>query len=213
VLKGEDIVLLLKLSDSPPEWTVRTLADETSIPRSVVHRALKRLAVAGLFDERRRRVNASQAEEFLVHGLRYVFPAVLEGESRGIPTAWAAEPLARRIVSAPDDLPPVWPDAQAEGRGLALRPLHPAVPEAARRDPQLGESLALVDALRCPHARCRRRASQQAPRRCRRVNVELLELAAAALDDLLAEVVFVGGATVELWITDPGAPPVAIAGY
>jgi nucleotidyltransferase AbiEii toxin of type IV toxin-antitoxin system len=34
------------------------------------------------------------------------------------------------------------------------------------------------------------------------------ELAAAALSDLLAQVVFVGGATVELWITDPGAPPV-----
>ena len=134
---------------------MRTLADETSIPRSVVHRALRRLAVAGLFDERRRRVNASQAEEFLVHGLRYVFPAVLDGESRGIPTAWAAEPLARRIGSAPDDLPPVWPDAQAEGRGLALRPLHPAVPEAARRDPQLGESLALVDALRLGDARTR----------------------------------------------------------
>jgi len=40
------------------------------------------------------------------------------------------------------------------------------------------------------------------------MNIELLELAAAALDDLLAEVAFVGGATVELWITDPGAPPV-----
>jgi predicted nucleotidyltransferase len=40
------------------------------------------------------------------------------------------------------------------------------------------------------------------------VNVELLELAASALSDLLPEVVFVGGATVELWITDPGAPPV-----
>ena len=32
MLKGEDIVLLLKLSDSPPDWTVRTLAEETSIP-------------------------------------------------------------------------------------------------------------------------------------------------------------------------------------
>ena len=40
------------------------------------------------------------------------------------------------------------------------------------------------------------------------MNIELLELAAAALDDLLPDVVFVGGATVELWITDPGAPPV-----
>jgi DNA-binding transcriptional MocR family regulator len=155
MLKGEDIVLLLKLSDSPPDWTVRTLAEETSIPRSVVHRALKRLAAAGLLDERRRRVNASQAEEFLVHGLRYVFPAVLEGESRGVPTAWAAEPLAGRIASPPGELPPVWPDARAHGRGLALRPLHQAVSEAARRDPHLGEGLALVDALRLGDARTR----------------------------------------------------------
>ncbi len=40
------------------------------------------------------------------------------------------------------------------------------------------------------------------------MSVELLELAADALGDLLAGVVFVGGATVTLWITDPGAPPV-----
>ena len=39
------------------------------------------------------------------------------------------------------------------------------------------------------------------------MSTELLEAAAAALDDLLPEVVFVGAATVELWITDPGAPP------
>jgi hypothetical protein len=39
------------------------------------------------------------------------------------------------------------------------------------------------------------------------VNIELLELAADRLDDLSAEVVFLGGATVGLWITDPAAPP------
>ena len=39
------------------------------------------------------------------------------------------------------------------------------------------------------------------------MSVELLELAGAALDDLLDEVVFVGGATLALWITDPAAPP------
>ena len=36
------------------------------------------------------------------------------------------------------------------------------------------------------------------------MSIQLLEAAAAALGDLLAEVVFVGGATVEPWITDPG---------
>ncbi len=40
------------------------------------------------------------------------------------------------------------------------------------------------------------------------MSIELLELAADALGDLLKDVVFVGGATVTLWITDPGAPPV-----
>lgn len=37
-------------------------------------------------------------------------------------------------------------------------------------------------------------------------NVRMLELAAEHLGELLEEVVFVGGATVELWITDDAAP-------
>jgi hypothetical protein len=40
------------------------------------------------------------------------------------------------------------------------------------------------------------------------VNIELLELAESALGKLVDEVVFVGGATVGLWISDPAAPPV-----
>ena len=40
------------------------------------------------------------------------------------------------------------------------------------------------------------------------MSIELLELAAETLGELLEEVVVVGGATVVLWITDPGAPPV-----
>jgi len=37
------------------------------------------------------------------------------------------------------------------------------------------------------------------------VNIELLERAAAALGELVDDVMFVGGATVELWLTDPRA--------
>lgn len=40
------------------------------------------------------------------------------------------------------------------------------------------------------------------------LNVTMLEDAAAGLGPLLKEVVFVGGATVELWVTDEGAPEV-----
>lgn len=40
------------------------------------------------------------------------------------------------------------------------------------------------------------------------MSIELLELAESALGDLANEVVFVGGATVGLWISDRAAPPV-----
>ena len=40
------------------------------------------------------------------------------------------------------------------------------------------------------------------------MSAEQLEAAAQALGPVLDEVVFVGGATIHLWVTDPGAPPV-----
>jgi DNA-binding transcriptional ArsR family regulator len=168
MLKGEDVVLLLKLTEGPSEWTVRALEEETSIPRSVVHRSLKRLASAGLVDERRRRVNMTQAEEFLIHAVRYIFPGVLEGETRGVPTAWAAHPLADLLASPPSELPPVWPDVRGSLRGSTLRPLHDAVVEAARRDPELGQRLALIDAIRLGDARVRGLAADELTDRLRR---------------------------------------------
>lgn len=39
------------------------------------------------------------------------------------------------------------------------------------------------------------------------MSIDLLELGASVLGDLVDEVVFVGGATITLWITDPAAPP------
>lgn len=37
------------------------------------------------------------------------------------------------------------------------------------------------------------------------MNIELLERATVALGELVEDVIFVGGATIELWLTDPGA--------
>jgi hypothetical protein len=155
MLKGEDIVLLLKLTHMSPDWTVRTLERETTIPRSVVQRSLRRLWQAGLFDRRRRTVNISQAEEFLIHGVKYVFPGSVNGESRGFATAWGAKPLADKLAAPPNDVPPVWPSAHGDTRGLALGPLHASAVEAATRDPLLREQLTLVDAIRIGDARIR----------------------------------------------------------
>jgi DNA-binding transcriptional MocR family regulator len=154
MLKGEDVVVLLKLTGRRESgWTVRALAEETTIPKSVVQRSLKRLAAAGLVDERRQRANLSQAEEFLTHAVKYLWPAASGGPTRGVPAAWAAPPLSDELVA--DDLPPVWPDPNGTVRGLALAPIHESAAEAARRDPELAQRLALVDTLRAGDARAR----------------------------------------------------------
>ncbi len=145
---------MLKLARIAPGWTIRSLADEVGIPRSAVHRALVRLDTSGLTMAQGRRVNAPAAVEFLVHGLRYVFPPQFGGPARGMPTAWAAEPLVTELAPQEGD-PPVWPDPLGSTHGIALAPLHSVAPALSRADPPLAESLALIDGLRIGDARTR----------------------------------------------------------
>jgi len=154
VLSGQDTVVLLKLAGRVGEWTVRSLEADLAIPRAGVHRSLQRLVAAGLYDLDRRRTNIGQTEEFLVHAVKYLFPPELNGETRGIATAWAASPLVEEMAPQ-SDLPFVWPDPHGGERGIALAPLHPAVPQLARRDLALGEALALIDAIRIGDTRVR----------------------------------------------------------
>jgi hypothetical protein len=154
MLKGEDIVVLLKLTANSPAWTVRLLEAEIAIPRSVIQRSLVRLEQAGLLEEGRHRVNVGRAEELLVHGVKYMFPAKWGGETRGVPTAWAAPPLQEKFADS-GELPPVWPDAMGSVRGIALEPLHESALEISRRDPALTELLTLIDGIRLGDARVR----------------------------------------------------------
>jgi hypothetical protein len=157
VLKGQDIVLLLYLVGSD-RGSTQFLADQLALSATTTHRALHSLADAGLYDQRRRRVPEAAAEEFLIHGVKYVFPPRRGSETRGVPAAWAASPLVTEL--ADDGLPPVWPHPAGDRRGIALEPLHPVVPELALRDERLWERFALVDAIRAGDARIRRLAEQ-----------------------------------------------------
>ena len=110
------------------------------------------------------------AEEFLVHGVKYMFPAVRGGVTRGMLTSYAAPPLNGQI-SAGADLPPVWPLATGEHRGVSLDPLYRTVPQAAGADSSLYELLALLDALRDGRVRERSLAERETIRWVReRVN-------------------------------------------
>lgn len=160
MIKGQDVLILLKLLQEHDHWTVRSLGDSLGLDPAGVHRALKRLERAGLVDAGDHRVNRSNAEEFLIHGLKYLFPARQAGLTRGVPTAWAAPPLADELVQV-DEPPPVWPDARGELRGVAVQPLHEKAVQAARRDPALGEQLALLDAIRLGDGRVRSVAAER----------------------------------------------------
>jgi len=119
---------------------------------------------AGLVQRDSRQVNRRALLEFLVHGVKYVFPAVRGRTTRGIPTAHAAPPLAKQIVAA-GELPPVWPDPHGSVRGETFMPLHRSAVAAAKKDSKMYELLALVDAVRDGRARERRRAESELEKR------------------------------------------------
>ena len=167
MLKGQDVVILLALVGDSSSRSVRELAGHVGYDVGGTHRGLQRLREAGLYAPDRRRVPIAAAEEFLIHGVKYVFPSRRGSETRGVVTAWAAQPLVQELARVPE-LPPVWPHPTGQTRGIALEPLHPIVPDAALRDPELWERLALVDALRAGDARARGLAEKLLVERLRR---------------------------------------------
>lgn len=165
VLRGQDILVLVRLLGEEPLLTISRIAQPLGLDGATVHRSLRRLEEAQLVLPDRRAA-VPQTDEFLTHGLRYVFPGRFQGESRGVETAWAAAPL-RDLLTASNAVVPVWPYARGKVRGVALEPLHASVPEAALRSPELYERFALVDALRVGDARVRRVAREQLMTRAR----------------------------------------------
>ena len=160
MLKGQDILVLAALLSrpgSPP--TLPQLSETVLLGLGPLHRSLSRLQDAGLVTPDRR-LRLAQADEFFAHALPYLLPSRLRGETRGIPTSWAASPLREQIAST-EGLPLVWGHPLGEVRGIELEPIHPAVPEAAFRNPDLHALLALVDALRGGDARLRNLAHQE----------------------------------------------------
>jgi hypothetical protein len=153
-LKPQDVCVLLKIValDQAP-WSYNQLAYELGMSGSEVHAGVKRAVEASLMklDEGWGYPDAQALEEFLVHGLKYVFTPVRGGLTMGMPTAHAAPPL-NLVFAAHAEPPPVWPDADGTVRGVEFSPLYKSVPLAAKRDLKLYQLLALVDAIRGGHA-------------------------------------------------------------
>lgn len=167
-LKPQDVVVALKLAAHAGEpWTQPELAKALHMSASEVNHGLKRLEACQLYNPRERRVIRRSLEEFLVSGLRYVFPAQLGETGKGIPTSISgcSALTAKLLVGHEDHV--VWPakGRAARARGRTLAPLYRTVPQAAADDPVLHQYLALVDALRIGRARERALAKEELSKR------------------------------------------------
>jgi len=165
-MKGQDIVLLLKLisfeqssmdeGETNPGITVRGLELYTGISKSEVNSALHRCLRSGLAAPQPRQrnlsVNRQALLDFIRYGLPYVFPVKPAELTRGIPTAFAAPVLNKKLFSAGATIP-VWPEPTATTMGQAIAPLYRSVPHAIKEDDRLYAYLALVDAIRLGNAR------------------------------------------------------------
>jgi len=161
-LKPQDLVVLFKLlARGEKPNTYSSLSDALGVSSSEVHASIGRAKSARLLNVENDRplVIRAALKEFIIHGAKYAFPATLGSPVRGIPTAYAAPPLCT-LVSQPNELPPVWPEADGKQRGFIFHPLYPTVPFAARKDRVLYEFLALFDALRGGAARERQLAAR-----------------------------------------------------
>ncbi|MFO7958369.1 MAG: hypothetical protein R6X33_14880 [Candidatus Brocadiia bacterium] len=159
-MRPQDVVILLKiLCFQDDAWRQKDIAAELSISQSEVSEALARSALTGLMARDKRTVHRKALQEFLLHGLKYVFPAMPGPIVRGMPTAHSAEPL-RGMIRGDGEMY-VWPYDHGNARGQAIEPLYRTVPEAAAESECLHRLLAVTDALRVGRARERNLAAQK----------------------------------------------------
>ena len=154
MLEGIDIVVLLALTSR----RVRNAPDD-DLGRSL---RLKESELAGIWQRAQRShlwnpitqtVMNSNLLEFLVHGVRYMFPAEVSGvRATGVPTAHSAAPLSS-LLAADRGSGFVWAFSAGKATGSVVAPLDSRVPELALADPVLHQLLALVDAMRLGRAR------------------------------------------------------------
>ncbi len=151
-MRPHDVVILLKLSTmNIDSLRFVDIAESLKISASEVSESLERSRMARLVSEDKRELYRSSFVEFLIFGLKYVFPVSPGPMVRGMATSHSAPPLNTMISSQNDFF--VWPAAKGTSHGQSIVPLYKTVPEAAMDDPKLYELLALSDAVRVGRVR------------------------------------------------------------
>ncbi|WP_300597892.1 hypothetical protein [Niabella sp.] len=151
-MKPQDILVILKLlSIKSKGLSQYQVAKAVGISPAELTKVFNRLFISGFIDVSKKQLNRQAIREFLIHGLKYVFPVRIGPRVRGIPTAYAASPINKYFGNNQDIY--VWPFSKGTARGFSLSPLYKTVPKIIEEDLQLYELLAIIDTLRMGKAR------------------------------------------------------------
>lgn len=149
-LQPHDVVIALLYHDTPG-LTVDHVAKTLKLTPSDAASSLERLKLTGILSYdggNGLSVSPHALMEFLCHGIRYVFPATLGDNGRGLGTAYLRDVEEGENCSEAA----VWP-AQDEGDyGRALQPLLTSFVDVVGRYPEVYNLLAAVDAIRLGRA-------------------------------------------------------------
>jgi len=151
-MRPQDIVVLLKIiALKHDDWKNSDLAYSLQISASEITEVLNRCRIGGLVDSKKRKVHINSFKEFLIYGLKYVFPVEPGAVVRGIPTAHSAYPINEQIASGNDIY--VWPYAKGNLRGQAIEPLYKTLPAVVKDDNLFYELLVITDTFRIGRSR------------------------------------------------------------
>lgn len=169
-MKSQDIYILLKLvclqqdrlsgaylyDELGDHYSARGLSAALGVSKTEVNASIRRSIDVGMAIKDREsgypKANRKALLEFVIHGLKYVFPAKPAEIVRGLPTAFSAPILEGKLLSMGDYIY-VWPYAEGHEKGQSVQPLFKTVPKAVLEDERLYEYLALVDAIRLGNPR------------------------------------------------------------
>lgn len=126
-------------------WLLSDLSKALSISISEISESLNRSRIAHLTDYEKRNIHRLNLLEFLVHGIKYVFPQQPGAMVRGIPTAHSHPILKKKFIS---DINYVWPDSKGETIGQSIEPLYPKQINAVKNDENFYILMSLIDVIR-----------------------------------------------------------------
>lgn len=167
-MRPQDIVILLKIiAINNDKWRNIDLAYSLKISPSEISEALNRCMISGLINKEKRMIHLNSLSEFLIYGLKYVFPAEPGAVVRGIETAHSASPIKDRISSGNDVY--VWPFSRGKKRGQAIEPLYRSVPEIVLDDIPFYELMVIADTIRIGRVRERLIAIEELKKRFEKI--------------------------------------------